>query len=558
MSRAARPPSPHGGPTRQIGPGHAYAAAYFYRKQNGEDSRILILDNHDDFGGHAKRNEFWLDGEMLLGFGGAISIEAPDDYSPESRRLLEELGIDFGTLDRAIGSGYTFADLQQSAAFYLNENVYGEDQIVRGDWMTVWQGSDDAIQLINQLPVSDTDRQQLIELVNGDLNFIEDIPLMERWEYLHTTSYKSFLRDRVGLSDKAMTLFEPICRFTYSLNIDSISIAEGIMLGAPGLRGLGWLGNLASMLVGNMMGRYHANVFPDGNASVARLLVRNLIPGVAAGSTMEDVVTARFDYGALDLPGNSVRLRLNSTVVNVEHVSDGAVAISYIEGGTPIRLKAGRCILACYNSMIPFICPELPEAQKEALGYSVKPSFVYTNVLIRSGEPYYKTGVELFNCPGSFFSLVDKAPPTKLGNYRPSDNPRDPMIIFMGHAPGPANNGKQTGRELLRENRYKLLSTPFSTYEREIHNQLNGMFGATGFDAERDIEAITVNRWSHGWAYDYMDLFDPNWREGQAPHELGRKQFGQISIANSDSEARGYMDAAIDAAWRAVQEQRQS
>jgi spermidine dehydrogenase len=81
------------------------------------------------------------------------------------------------------------------------------------------------------------------------------------------------------------------------------------------------------------------------------------------------------------------------------------------------------------------------------------------------------------------------------------------------------------------------------------------MFGGHGFDAYRDIQAITVNRWSHGYAYEYLDLHDPDWAEGQAPHELARAQFGRISIANSDSEAYAYVQAAIDAAARAVGEQ---
>jgi|TARA_B100000768_G_scaffold172879_1_gene181556 spermidine dehydrogenase len=79
--------------------------------------------------------------------------------------------------------------------------------------------------------------------------------------------------------------------------------------------------------------------------------------------------------------------------------------------------------------------------------------------------------------------------------------------------------------------------------------------GAQGFNHEKDIRAITVNRIPHGYAYPYLALDDPEWEKGQAPHEIGRAQFGRISIANSDSEAIPLMDAAFDAAWRAVEEQ---
>ena len=102
-----------------------------------------------------------------------------------------------------------------------------------------------------------------------------------------------------------------------------------------------------------------------------------------------------------------------------------------------------------------------------------------------------------------------------------------------------------------------MYATTFDTYEQEIRDQLQGLLGEHGFNHETDIAAITVNRWPHGYAYEYTALDDPQWEEGQAqaPHEIGRSQFGRISIANSDSEARAYLDAAIHSGWRAVAEQ---
>jgi spermidine dehydrogenase len=128
------------------------------------------------------------------------------------------------------------------------------------------------------------------------------------------------------------------------------------------------------------------------------------------------------------------------------------------------------------------------------------------------------------------------------------------MVIFMGHMPAPEGDGTQSGRDLCRLGRHRLYTTPFEDYENEIRKQLTGMFGQYGFSPDRDIGAITINRWSHGYAYEYMELFDPEWKEGEAPHELGRKPIGRISIANSDSEAHAYVQSAIDAAVRAVGE----
>jgi spermidine dehydrogenase len=196
--------------------------------------------------------------------------------------------------------------------------------------------------------------------------------------------------------------------------------------------------------------------------------------------------------------------------------------------------------------MIPYLCPELPEAQKENLAYGVKGPLVQTNVLLRSGAEYL--------CPGSFYAGVTEAPPVDLAGYRARSESSDPMVLWMLHAPAPPNNGKLNARELYRLGRHRLYTTPFASYEVEIVEQLTAMFGANGFDADRDVEAITMNRWAHGYSYEYLELYDPDWEEGQAPHELGRAPFGRIHIANSDSEGSAYLHAAIDAAARAVGE----
>jgi spermidine dehydrogenase len=279
-------------------------------------------------------------------------------------------------------------------------------------------------------------------------------------------------------------------------------------------------------------------LFPDGNASVARLLVRNLIPDVAPGNTMEDIVEARFDYSKLDRGDAPLRLRLNSTAVSAINV-DGAATVSYVQGGKAYEVRGKHCVLACDNGMIPHLCPELPEAQKEHLEYGVKGPMVQTNVLLRSGATVNASGHVQHLCPGSFYAYVMQAPPVSLGGYRGSSKGSEPMVLWMFHAPAPRNNGKQSARDLYRLGRHRLYTTPFATYEKEIKKQLTAMFGANGFDAERDIAAITMNRWSHGYAYEYLQLYDPEWEEGRAPHELGRAPIGRIHIANEISTDPG-------------------
>jgi spermidine dehydrogenase len=297
---------------------------------------------------------------------------------------------------------------------------------------------------------------------------------------------------------------------------------------------------------------YH---FPDGNASIARLLVRSMIPTVAPGRTMDDVVLADFDYAKLDIDDAPIRLRLNSTAVAVANAPTrgGRVDIGYMRAGALHRVQAKQCVLACYNMIVPHIMPELSDAQKQALALSVKMPLVYVNVAIRNWHPFVKLGVDNIYSPSAYFSNTKLDYPVALGGYRNPRDPSEPMLLHMEHMPLTPNRGL-SNVEQFRLGRQLLLSTPFAEYERRITDQLDRMLGPGGFQSARDIVAITVNRWPHGYAYEYNPLFDPDWAPGQAPHVIGRARFGRITIANSDAAAAAYTDSAIDQAHRAVQE----
>jgi spermidine dehydrogenase len=530
------------------------AAAYLYRKQKGPNARILILDNHDDFGGHARRNEFEVDGRMLLGFGGSINLEQEAAMSPAAYQLLEEIGVEFKTLQSAGASDYLLSNALADFGYYLGENVYGDNRIVVGPWGLALAGEGDYRSLIAELKLPAEDEELLISLVEGGKDYLSDIPLEEKEAYLRSHSYAEFLYKKVGISPQGGRLAEPWVQAMFGVSIESVSVMEGFYLGGPGIQAVGLPDEYTQADAEADPDAYRSPLFPDGNASVARLLARKLVPGVAPGNTMQDLVTARFDYSQLDREDSNVRVRLNSTVVNVANRGSEAVDVSYVSGGKALQVRGKHCILAGYNGMIPHLCPELPEAQKKHLAYGVKVPFIWANVVLKSGAAVNKGGASVYQCPASFFPLVAHAPPVSLGEYQSSEKPDDPMVMFMGHMPAPEGDGTQSGRDLCRLGRHRLYTTPFEDYEKEIRKQLTGMFGQFGFDPDRDIGAITVNRWSHGYAYEYMELFDPEWKEGEAPHELGRKPIGRISIANSDSEAHAYVQSAIDAAVRAVGE----
>ena len=543
-------------------------AAYLFRKGFGPEAKILLLDNHDDFGGHAKRNEFNTNGRTLLGVGGSLNLEQAA-MGAAARSLLEEIGVDFTSLRRSIEPDYMIHDVMSPHGLYLTASVYGTDRAMNGQWNLTWAGAGDFQSAIRSLQLPPSDEQGLINLISGEQDFLPGMSAQEREQFMHSTSYERFLSEHVGLSPGGVQITEPWIKALFGVSVASVSIYEALYSGAPGAAALlppapeapdvdTANGEAQDPEAQNPdaedSGAYRYPLYPDGNASVARLLVRHLIPRVTAGNTEENIVTSTFDYAQLDREGAPVRLRLNSTAVNVRNRDDGLAEASYVVAGKAQTVRAKHCILAGYGGMVPHLCPELPPAQKENLAYGVKVPFICTNVLLRSGASIRKAGVSGYQCPGSFYSLVATAPPVSQGKFQPPTQVDDPLVVWMIHAAAPPATGGQSSRDLYRLGRHQLLSMSFEDIEAATLSQLEGMFGATGFNAETDVEAITANRWAHGYAYEYMELHDPAWPEGEAPHELGRAPIGRISIANSDSEAHAYVQSAIDAAIRAVEE----
>jgi spermidine dehydrogenase len=300
--------------------------------------------------------------------------------------------------------------------------------------------------------------------------------------------------------------------------------------------------------------------FPDGNATIARLLVRDLIPQAVGGRVKavngaEEIVTARIDYSQLDRAGAPLRLRLGSTVVRARHLGDPGsapeVEVTYVRGGGSFTARARGVVLACYNMMIPYLCPELPAAQKEALHSLVKTPLVYTSVALSNWRSFAALKLYGVYSPGGYHSYFHLNPHVTIGSYQSTRSPAEPILVHMVRTPCkpglPEHDQNRAGRA-------ELLATSFETFERNIRDQLGRTLKDGGFDPARDITAITVNRWPHGYAPEYNPLFEPELPEALRPHVLGRAQFGRITIANSDSGGAAYTDSAIEQGHRAVME----
>jgi spermidine dehydrogenase len=175
---------------------------------------------------------------------------------------------------------------------------------------------------------------------------------------------------------------------------------------------------------------------------------------------------------------------------------------------------------------------------------------VYVNVAIRNWQSFAKLGVDDIYCPTAYFTNTKLDYPVSLGGYRNPRDPSEPILLHMEHIPLTPNKGL-TNVEQFRLGRALLLSTPFEEYERRIVDQLDRMLGPGGFQSSRDIAAITVNRWPHGYSYSADSLFDPEVK-GPQPYEIARKRCGSVTIANSDAGWNSYTHEAIDQAWRAV------
>ncbi len=540
------------------------AAAYFYRKAAGPNARILIIDNHDDFGGHAKRNEFHQTSRMLLCFGGTFAIESPSPYSAIAKGLINELGIDVASYPRDLDESIYSSRGLRSAIFFDKE-TFGADKLVPSpvsgwDEQQLRAADSDARwnAFFGKAPIADQAKHDFRRLYEEKRDYLPGLSSDEKKARMARVSYAKFLLETAGVHPDVVKVLQARPYSLFGLGIDAVSAQDAWGLGLPGFEGMNLdpkpgPGQNHDAIRSPAAEEYFFH-FPDGNSSIARLLVRRLIPGAVPGRNATDVVTTRTNYALLDQKDAATRIRLNSTVVRVAHNGDPksaqAVDIVYLRLGRLQKVRAKQCILACWHVMIPYICSELPPKQKEALSFAVKVPLVYTSVVIRNWKAFQKLGISSVYAPGSFHSEMSLDLPVSIGSYRCPRDPEQSIVVHMERVP--CHPGLPA-RDQHRAGRLDLFNTSFQIFERNIRDQLVRTVGAGGFDPARDIAAITVNRWPHGYAYQYNSLWDKFWLEGEAgPCVVARQPFGRIAIANSDAGAYAYTDCAIDQGYRAV------
>jgi spermidine dehydrogenase len=526
------------------------AAAHEFRRRAGAGARILILDNHDDFGGHARRNEFVVDGKLLIGYGGSQSIDGPRSYSKGAKRILRSLGVETKKFYEWFDQDF-YARRGMGQGLFLDRATFGEDALAPSPFAGDEEGGAAARpDSMDALPIDAASRASLKSLIVGKIDYLAGMTVAEKADFLRSISFERFLIERAGATPTVALLLRKTIIGLWGCGWDVLSALEAARWNMPGTQGLG----LGKALKGEGPEEepyiFH---FPDGNATLARLLVRSLIPGAIGGSTPEDMLLAGADYDRLDVEDSPVRLRLHATAVEMRNVQEG-VDVVYVRRGLPERVRARRAVMAGYLAMAPCLIPEMGEAQKEAVRFFTRIPLVYVNVALRNWRAFADAKLHRIYSPAAFFEHMALDFPVSIGNYRFARTPDEPILLHLQHIPIAPGLGL-TEKEQHREGRRSLLGLSYDDFESRIVEQLSAMLGPHGFDAERDIAGVTVNRWPHGYAYEYNELFDdPGWSPENGPHLKARARIGRISIANSDSSAYAYVDGAFDAAIRAVGE----
>ncbi len=528
-----------------IGAGLAgLAAAYVYHREKKGRCRILIIDNHDDFGGHARRNTFHHQGTTLIAQGGTFALEDPEKSPPEAVEIFREIGVD---PDRIAA----YRDPNFMQRFGLSSGVFFDPQVYPGispKWVTGFYDIPYE-KFFASAPLAETARRELIEFYTTRQDYLAGVA--DKENVLSAISWEKFIREKMGLGDEAVRFANLYATDLIGLGCDAVSALSAYDVG-PGFTGMGGAGFYEE---GGMLKYFYEPEarFPDGNHTIARLLLKAILSEAIPGAkTVEEIFNGRVDYEAFDRREHNTRLRLRSMAIRVEHESPSATAshvlVHYVQSdGRVFRVRARSVIMAGWGMAAKHIVPELPTEQRLALDQYRYTSAIYINVLLRHWRPMAKLGLYEMYLPGGFCTWMHISDPLHVGSYRPEYHPDNPTILSMYkyiYKPG------LDPTEQMTLGRMEMQDTPFEVYERQIRQELHNMFGPWGFDPANDILAVTLNRWGHGY-----NFFHAPGEEGKAPYKLGRVKLGRISFAGADAGGSPWTQLALQQGRRAALEQ---
>jgi spermidine dehydrogenase len=535
------------------------AGAYLYARHAQRPVRILVLEALDQIGGHARRNEFVSrSGKLLVGYGGSQSLDTPSLFSPAVHGLLRDIGIDLSRFESEFfDAGWAERHGLVRQGVFFSREAWSEDRLV------VREKDEDPARWVSRAPMSPRAQQDLVRLLaSRSANAMPGLTRAARRERLSAMTYRDFLLQVWKVDPALARYFQSTTEGYFGVGIDATSALDAWAAGLPGFAGLD-LGDAVDKR-NSPSGRQlkagqdnYIHHFPDGNAAVARALLRAMRPSLLPGSGMETLSSARLDEAALDDPDVAVRFRLQATAVYMRHLGAPAdaewVEVQYVDGQGRLRaVRTRHVLLANWHRAIARMTDELPAEQTRALNDQVKIPLLYATVLLSNWRAWAQAGLRSFSVPGGFWDEAALDFPVSMGPLRFPESPDEPMLLHMSKVVVPGDG--TAPRTQAAAGRALLMGWTFADLESRIRDVLQRALGAHGFNAASDIEAITLNRWSHGYTYEYMRPWDRYWPAGPLPAPTARRGWGRVAIANSDAGAYAYAHSAIDQATRAVQQ----
>ncbi len=506
------------------------AAALSFLRQAGQGATVLILENHPIFGGEAKQNEFQVDGRRLIAHQGSAIYLVPYPHSFIAR-FYESIGLHAPKLRYQKWAG-------TKPEMVLGRTPYDSAGLSRGQY-GFWFGSqfgqtggmwllDPVGKELRGAPVGDNARKELQRWFSGkaaeEARF--ELPKYEgdaASRRLDAISLEQHYIDHFGLSRETIrTFLSPVEGGGSGLGPDALSA---------------YCDYAADLLHPFDDGSGEAvQMFPGGNTTIARLMVKMLIPQSIDGpASVEGVSRGSVKFEALDVRGASARIRLSSTAVSVRHDGDPAksesLSIAYARGGTVFRVKARSAVMAGGSWTTKHIVGDLPEEYRRAYAQFYRSPCMMANVAVRNWHFLHKLGISGCRWFEGFGNYMDVCRQAVVGINDESISPDSPIVLavkVLYSYPGLSTE------EQGHRGRGEMLATSFREYERRIREQFTLMFGATGFDASRDIAGIVLNRWGHAYLSPQPGFFFG--KDGNpAPREILRSApFGRIAFANTD------------------------
>jgi spermidine dehydrogenase len=507
------------------------AAALFFQRQAGPRAKCLILENHPIFGGEAKQNEFLVDGKRLIAHQGSAIYQLQEPQSFLAH-FYDSIGLKSPKLSYQKWAGPQ-PEMPLSRTPY---DAVGMDHGQYGFWFGAKFGHKPGVWVMDPVrrklegaPISDVARVEWLRFLTG--NSMQEKPFEHPKvegdaisRYLDTITLEQHYMERFGLSQEIVrTFLSPVEGGGSGLGPDALSAysdyAFEMLRPVPDETG-----NLDQM-------------FPGGNTTIARLLVKSLIPAAIAGAdSVEDVSRNTVNFAALDAADAPARIRLAATAVAVRHDGDPAkassVSIVYEKGGKVYRVKAHSVVMAGGSWTSKHIVRDLPETHRQAYAQFYRSPCMMANVAVRNWRFLYNKG--LSGCRWFGGAVGDYMEVRKLaltGTEPPIISPDSPIVLSLKILyPYPGLSTEEQGNR----GRGELLSTSFREYERRIREQFTDMFADSEFDAQRDIAGIILNRWGHAYLSPQPGFFFG--KDGNpAPRETLRKApFGRIAFANTD------------------------